>query len=194
MSAVCVIPARSGSRRIEHKNRKLFHGKPVIQYSIEAAKASRLFDEIIVSTDDQEIMTLAYSLGVHAGIRTDGLERDEVGTQEVMRDVLEAFKDIREHACCVYACAPMMTAEDLIRAAAWLTVSEGQGYAHIPGWFYFAKTQTFLDDVPIEHSAPMTSPAERYVDINTSEDWVRAELMYAAWRRRLEGDTDGVEA
>lgn len=88
----------------------------------------------------------------------------------------------------------MMTAEDLIRAAAWLTVSDGQGYAHITGWFYFAKIETFLADIPIEHSAPMTAPAERYIDVNTLEDWEKARIMYAAWRRKIEGDTDGVRA
>ena len=56
---VAVIPARGGSKQIPHKNIKDFFGKPMIAYSIEVANASKLFDQIIVSTDDEppKIMT-----------------------------------------------------------------------------------------------------------------------------------------
>ena len=58
---LALIPARSGSKRIRGKNTKLFCGKPLIAYSIEAAKASRLFDEIVVSTDCPDIAKLSQS-------------------------------------------------------------------------------------------------------------------------------------
>jgi pseudaminic acid cytidylyltransferase len=61
---ICVIPARGGSNRIPNKNIKLFHGKSMIQWSIEPARASNIFDTIIVSTDDDEIAELVESLGV----------------------------------------------------------------------------------------------------------------------------------
>ena len=63
MSRLAVIPARGGSKRIPGKNIRLFHGKPMLAYSIEAAQASRLFDRIVVSTDDPAIAQLAIELG-----------------------------------------------------------------------------------------------------------------------------------
>ena len=56
---ICVIPARAGSKRIPRKNIKNFNGKPIISYSIEAAINSDCFDEIIVSTDDDEIAEIS---------------------------------------------------------------------------------------------------------------------------------------
>ena len=65
MTNICVIPARGGSRRIPKKNIKFFHGKPIIAYSIETAKASGLFAEIYVSTDDLEIANIAVRLAMN---------------------------------------------------------------------------------------------------------------------------------
>jgi len=187
MSAICVIPARGGSRRIAHKNRKLFHGKPIIVYSIEVAQASGLFDSVVVNTDEKETAMIAWDYGAAIQVRPQYLANDAIGTQAVMRDALRGHNF--NHACCLYACAPMVMTEDLHRAVEWLKISEGRGYAHIPGWFYFARTQTFLDDVPIEQSAPMTASADRYIDINEPNDFLRAEMMYAAWTDRILGRT-----
>ncbi len=63
MSCICIIPARGGSKRIPHKNIKPFLGKPIIRYSIEAALESRLFDTVMVSTDDEAIATMARNAG-----------------------------------------------------------------------------------------------------------------------------------
>ena len=63
MANLCIIPARGGSKRIHRKNIKDFHGKPIIVYSIEAALQSGLFDEVMVSTDDQEIAEIGKSHG-----------------------------------------------------------------------------------------------------------------------------------
>ena len=60
---LCVIPARGGSKRIPRKNIKIFCGKPIIAYSIEAALNTDFFDEVIVSTDDIEIAEIAKSYG-----------------------------------------------------------------------------------------------------------------------------------
>ena len=63
MRKICIIPARGGSKRIPRKNIKLFLGKPIIAYSIEASINSKLFDEVMVSTDDEEIAEIAISYG-----------------------------------------------------------------------------------------------------------------------------------
>lgn len=187
MSAVCIIPARGNSRRIPHKNRKLFHGKPIIVYSIEAAQESGLFDRVAVNTDEKETAMIAWDHGAAIQVRPAYLADDAVGTQEVMRDALRGHSF--NYACCLYPCAPMMTPDDLHRAVEWLKLADDRGYAHIPGWFYFAKTQAFLDDVPIEQSAPMIASADRYIDINEPEDFLRAEMMYQAWTDRILGRT-----
>ena len=59
MARIAIIPARGGSKRIPRKNIKLFLGKPIIAYSIEAALSTNLFDEVMVSTDDSEIASIA---------------------------------------------------------------------------------------------------------------------------------------
>src|SRR3990167_170334 len=117
-NAVAIIPARGGSRRIPGKNSRLFHGKPIIVYSIEAAISSGLFgDGVWVSTDSPEISKVAWEAGAKVHPRWAPFARNEVGTQEVMREVLrELFpgKATRpENACCIYATAPLMTCSDL---------------------------------------------------------------------------------
>lgn len=188
MSAVCIIPARSGSRRIEHKNRKLFHGKPIIQYSIDAAKKSGLFERIYVSTDDPETMELIAHQGLLLHLRSsEYLCSDEAGTQEVARDcLLNSTSGNFDYTCVIYPCAPMMTAEDL--RVGWTeligSVVHAAPYVYVPGYYYWGHTQNFLDDIPLEEGTDMqVIPSNRYIDVNTPEDWVRAELMYEALHR-----------
>lgn len=186
MSAVCIIPARGGSRRIPRKNIKLFHGKPIIAYSIEAAKESGLFDHIIVSTDDEEIASVADSCGADVIDRPPDLALDEVGTQEVMREELLWVMPRPEYACCIYPCAPMMTVAQLQFGFELICdppmIALPETYSYIPGWFYWGKTKLFLNDVPLPESGSLKIP-DNYIDINTPEDWVRAELMYEALHR-----------
>jgi pseudaminic acid cytidylyltransferase len=109
---VAMIPARGGSKRIPRKNIKLFHGKPIIAYSIEAALKSGLFDEVIVSTDDEEIASVAKQYGAKVPfIRPEKLSDDYATTVEVIKHTLnwysEHSKDISV-ICCVYATAPFI--------------------------------------------------------------------------------------
>ncbi len=127
MSRIAIIPARGGSKRIPRKNIRHFHGRPIILYSIAAAQASGLFDEIWVSSEDQEIMSVAQSAGAKPLWRTVGLEADEVGTQRVMQDALvRLVPTVRadDYACCIYPTAPMMTAGDLLAGFAALTKTD----------------------------------------------------------------------
>ncbi|MHB1105205.1 MAG: pseudaminic acid cytidylyltransferase [Lutibacter sp.] len=117
MASLCIIPARGGSKRIPKKNIKDFLGKPIIAYSIEAAINSGLFDEVMVSTDDQEIAEIAISFGAKVPfLRTDKTANDYATTFDVIEEVLSQYhyhnKNF-EFMCCLYACAPFITAGKL---------------------------------------------------------------------------------
>ena len=116
---IAVIPARGGSKRIPRKNIKLFCGKPMIAWSIEAAKSSDLFDHIIVSTDDVEIAEVAKQWGAEVPfIRPAALSDDYAGTTEVIAHATQwaigqGF-DV-DAVCCIYATAPLIQVDDLKR-------------------------------------------------------------------------------
>lgn len=115
---VAIIPARGGSKRIPRKNIKMFGGKPMIAWSIEAAKQSGVFDKIVVSTDDREIADIASSYGADVPfMRPTELSNDHAGTIPVIRHACEFLKRSGNNisfACCIYATAPFLKANDLI--------------------------------------------------------------------------------
>ena len=116
MRAVAIIPARGGSKRIPHKNVKLFCGRPMIAWSIAAALESGLFEQIVVSTDDEEIASVAEAYGAQAPFRRPAeLANDHTPTLPV---ITHALRWIQEHscptfACCIYATAPLLRPEYL---------------------------------------------------------------------------------
>ena len=184
MSCVAIIPARGGSTRIPMKNIKPFFGKPIIAYSINAAIYSKLFDRVIVSTDSEEIAKVARQYGAEVIMRSEEMSRDEVGTQEVMAHVL---KDIEcDSACCIYPCAPMISDIDLHCALAELECYSNADYVvpvatwlRDPGMFYFGTRDAFISGQPLTTAQLMPIDLGRECDINTMEDWSRAEQMYA---------------
>lgn len=109
---IAVIPARGGSKRIERKNIIDFCGKPMIGWSIEAAIKSKCFDEIIVSTDDDEIASISELYGANIYFkRPRNISDDFATTGEVMSHAIEWFaKNIKEpeYVCCIYATAPLI--------------------------------------------------------------------------------------
>lgn len=116
---VAIIPARGGSKRIPRKNIKMFCGKPMIAWSIDAAQQSGVFDRIIVSTDDDEIASVAQKYGAEVPfIRPEKLSNDYTGTIPVIRHAIEWLAnqgDRVDCACCIYATAPFIRSEDIIR-------------------------------------------------------------------------------
>lgn len=116
---VAIIPARGGSKRIPGKNIKDFFGKPVIAYSIEVAKASGCFDRIIVSTDDEHIASVALAYGADVPfLRPNEIADDFSTTGQVIKHALlwlEAESSIPDLVCCIYACAPFISASDIQR-------------------------------------------------------------------------------
>lgn len=124
MKAVAIIPARGGSKRIPRKNIKLFLGKPVIAYSIEAALQSGLFEEVMVSTEDEEIAQIAKQYGAQVPFMRSLQNADDYATTfDVVKEVLSWYtsnENSFEWACCIYPCAPFVSAGKLVQAKAKL--------------------------------------------------------------------------
>jgi N-acylneuraminate cytidylyltransferase len=117
MGKLAIITARGGSKRIPRKNIRSFAGKPIIMYSIEAALAAGIFDEVMVSTEDEEIAEVAKCAGAKVPfLRSEKTSNDYATTAEVIQEVLEEYR-IRgkefEFACCIYPTAPFITAKRL---------------------------------------------------------------------------------
>jgi pseudaminic acid cytidylyltransferase len=114
---LAVIPARGGSKRIPRKNIKLFCGKPIIAWSIEAALDCGCFDQVIVSTDDAEIADIAQQYGARVPfIRPVELSDDYTGTIPVISHAIEWFRErykLPDQVCCIYATAPFVRASDI---------------------------------------------------------------------------------
>ncbi len=117
---LAIITARGGSRRIPRKNIKEFCGKPILCYSIEAAKSAGVFDEIMVSTDDKEIAGLAAASGASVPFfRSEKTSGDYASTDDVIREVLKAYEERGQHFesfCCIYPTAPFLTGTRLRHA------------------------------------------------------------------------------
>lgn len=120
MKNLAIIPARGGSKRVPRKNIKDFLGKPIIAYSIETALKSKLFDEVMVSTDDDEIAAVAIQYGANVPfMRSDAAANDFATTMDVLKEVENKYRDNFnkefDHICCIYATAPLIHVEHLIR-------------------------------------------------------------------------------
>ncbi len=120
MANLAIIPARGGSKRIPRKNIKTFLGKPIIVYSIEAALKSNLFDEVMVSTDDEEIAKIAKEYGAKVPfLRSNKNANDFATTFDVIEEVLLNYKEEDkefENTCCIYPCAPFISVKKLAEA------------------------------------------------------------------------------
>ncbi len=215
-----------GSRRIPRKNVRSFAGKPIIAHSIEAARASALFERVIVSTDDDEIARVARDCGAETPfVRPAELADDHTGTNAVVRHAISWFGErgaLPHHVCCLYATAPLVQPcylregfERLIASGKSFAFSVtsyafpiqralridadgcvepiwpgniarrsqdlGQTY-HDAGQFYWGTARAFLDDVVLYSAAsvPVVLPRHLVQDIDTEEDWRRAEFLYTA--------------
>lgn len=125
MKNLCIIPARGGSKRIPRKNIKTFMGKPIIAYSIEAALNSAVFDEVMVSTDDEEIAEVARQYGASVPfLRSAETSNDYATTVDVLLEVVNNFKEKGKSfdiVCCLYSTAPFVTPERLKEATSQIS-------------------------------------------------------------------------
>jgi N-acylneuraminate cytidylyltransferase len=114
---LAVIPARGGSKRIPHKNIRMFCGKPMLAWSVEAAKKSACFDRIIVSTDDEEIAAASRSFGAETPfMRPEELSDDHAGTIPVVAHAIQwqiTHGEMPDMVCCIYATAPFIRSQDI---------------------------------------------------------------------------------
>lgn len=113
---ICIIPARGGSKRIPRKNIKNFCGKPMIAYAITTAKNSELFDKIIVSTDDDEIASIAEQYGAEVLKRPAELADDYATTVAVIRHAIDNIGQNFTNICCIYPCTPLLKSEYLTKS------------------------------------------------------------------------------
>lgn len=226
---IAVIPARGGSKRIPRKNIREFSGRPMIAWAISAAKASALFNRVIVSTDDEEIADLAKSLGAEAPfVRPARLADDLTPTVPVVAHAVEWCIDsglMVDYACCIYPCAPFLQVNDLIKAfelvqaanvdfvypvaeyahpiqRAMRQLEDGkmqfltpeyeltrtqdlEKTYHDAGQFYWGKTSAWLEQKRMHsNGVGMPLPSWRVVDIDTEDDWERAQILF----KQLNGD------
>ena len=221
---LAVIPARGGSKRIPRKNVKPFCGKPMLSWAVKAARESGCFDQIVVSTDDDEIADVARNCGADVPFRRPReLSDDYTGTIPV---VAHAIKTLLSQGaspglvCCIYATAPFLQGADLRQGLAQLQGS-GADYAfsvtryefpiqrairiaktgrvemfnpehfntrsqdleaayHDAAQFYWGRAEAWLSGRIIFSQAaiPVILPHHRVQDIDTPEDWARAEWMF----------------
>jgi pseudaminic acid cytidylyltransferase len=130
MTRVAVIPARGGSKRIPRKNIRPFHGRPMLAWPIAAAKASGLFDRIVVSTEDEEIAEAARAWGAETPFRRPAeLAGDHVATLPVIRHAIEALGGGIDYACCIYPTAPLLEPACLREGFAALAARPDKAFA-----------------------------------------------------------------
>jgi len=223
---IAVIPARGGSKRIPRKNIRPFLGKPIITYSIRAAHETGLFDHVLVSTDDEEIASVARAAGAETPfLRPADLSDDQTGTLPVIHHAAEWMASqgrAADHVCCIYATAPFVTADALhdgyerLQAAQAdfalavtpfpfpiqraLRITEAgllqpvdmkaitmrsqdlEEAWHDAGQFFWAKPSCLSENIAslLSRAVPVPLPPHRVQDIDTPDDWQRAELMFRA--------------
>ena len=221
---IAIIPARGGSKRIPKKNIKDFLGKPIIAYSIEMAISCKLFNKVIVSTDDQEIKDVAIKYGAKVPfIRPKEIADDFTGTHEVIGHAVKWLEDNGEtmdYVCCIYPTAPLIEKDDLIKGfeiiqtGKWNSVMAATNFSypifrsfenlpdgglkmifpehyssrsqdlpevyHDAGLFYWAKPETWKKKPEgySDKNSIVKIPNYRIQDIDTLEDWKRAEIIY----------------
>lgn len=224
---IAIIPARGGSKRIPQKNIKIFCGKPIIAYSIEAALTSGCFDRVIVSTDSQEIADIALKYGAEVPfLRPAHIAGDFTTTIEVIQHAIMALSlEDPTLICCIYATAPFVTSKSLAVGREML-VAENLDYCfsatefsfpiqrafrlndtgrvemfqpenykvrsqdlepayHDAGQFYWGTCQAFSSGKVIfsNNVKPVVLNASQVQDIDTLDDWNKAEFLYALLQR-----------
>lgn len=160
--AVAIITARGGSKRIPRKNIKEFLGKPIIQYSIEAAINSRVFEEVMVSTDDEEIAAIATKLGAIVPFKRSANTADDYSTTaEVLAEVLMQYNTAGKHfdfGCCIYPTAPFVTAEKLKKAYQLLQDNKADSVIPVTK-FSFPIWRSFkMDEGKLSYNWPENAP------------------------------------
>ena len=149
--SIAIIPARGGSKRIPKKNIKDFLGKPIIAYSIETAIKSKLFDEVMVSTDDMQVAEISKLLGAKIPfMRSKENSNDYAGTADVLVEVLKEYKNRNinfDYCCCIYPTAPFITPEKLKESFELFKVKDYDSLFPVVKYSYpIQRSYKFLND------------------------------------------------
>ena len=182
---VCVIPARGGSKRLPGKNIKPFFGRPVIEYAIDTARRSGLFDRIMVSTDSEKIGKIADAAGVEWHHRSARNSDDEANDYQVIQEVLKTVN--ADYLCYLYPVTPLLDHRDLIRGydmmltgfwdVLWTTGPNGEE----AGAFYWLACMADVTEGRYYNDwVPLKLDPFSYHDVNTADDWHVMAAKYAA--------------
>jgi CMP-N-acetylneuraminic acid synthetase len=179
---VAFIPARAGSKGVPGKNKKDFCGKPLIQWSIDAAKESKLFEKIIVSTDDEDILKLAKKLKVTPVRRQDELCQDETSLDDVLFDFFAREENICDNICLLQPTSPLRTAKDikdsfkhLVRSKTRFSVV-GVTWNPIMGWVKNA-TKNGNACIYLIHKRPNRQSRDNFFLENGAIYWMRQGIL-----------------
>lgn len=168
---LAVITARGGSKRIPRKNIREFLGKPIISYSIEAALNSGVFDEVMVSTEDEEIKQIAEQAGAKVPfMRSKEAADDMAMTHEVVLEVLEEYRKRGQefdYVCCIYPTAPFITAKKLSDSKKMLEDTNADGVIPVVA-FSFPPQRCFVME---EGKVKFKWPENRLVRSQDLDKW-----------------------
>ena len=158
MNSIAIITARGGSKRIPKKNIKDFCGKPIIAYSIEAALKSELFDEVMVSTDSEEIAGISKQYGAKVPfMRSATTSNDFAVTADVLAEVLDRYRNVGKNfdaVLCLYPTAPFVTAERLKDAYAKFILAKPDSLMSVVRFDFPPQRAVVIRDGRIEFQSP----------------------------------------
>ena len=158
MTNIAIITARGGSKRIPKKNIQSFCGKPIIAYSIEAALGSKLFNEVMVSTDSEEIAEVAKHYGASVPfMRSEANSNDYATTADVLREVLTEYEKLGktfDYMCCLYPTAPFITAEKLRTAFNHMKEAEADALTPVVAFSYPPQRAFIIRDGFLQYTHP----------------------------------------
>ncbi len=158
MNLIAIITARGGSKRIPKKNVKEFCGKPIIAYSIEAALQSELFDEVMVSTDSEEIKVIAESYGANVPfMRSEETSNDFAVTADVVEEVIHEYEkrgNVFDWICCIYPTAPFVTAAKLKAAFEMVMKESADSLTPVVSFSYPPQRGLIIRDGRLQYKYP----------------------------------------
>ena len=158
MKNIAIITARGGSKRIPKKNIKEFCGKPIIAYSIEAALNSGMYDEVMVSTDSEEIAEIAQKYGAQVPfLRSEKTSNDFATTRDVLDEVIEEYKKRGksfDFMTCIYPTAPFVTAQKLKEAVTKLSESDADWAMPVTAYSFPPQRAMVIRDGGLEYQYP----------------------------------------
>jgi len=181
MKTIAIIPARSGSKRLPGKNIKTFCGKPLIVYAIEEAKKSKLIDEIVVTSDSDEILSMAGEYGAFGIRRPDELAQDSSRTIDAVKHVIE-YLGYKAIVVLLQPTSPLRTVKDIDECIrlyntgcfdSVITVKELASHVLYPNGAVYV----FTDKIWCHSMSLVLMKPEESIDIDTESDFKTAEMI-----------------